>query len=62
MAKPQATRAVNAPAARTRASTDEKVATALKQASRHARKQLSLQGLKLPTQTWARAAVRNPAV
>lgn len=62
MAKPQTTRAVKTKAVRARTSADEKVAAALKQASRHARKQLSLQGLKLPTQSWVRAAVRNPAV
>lgn len=40
----------------------EKVATALKHASSQAKKQLAQQGLKLPTQSWANARVRNPVV
>ncbi len=35
---------------------------ALKQASTHARKQLDLQRMKLPTQNWTGSRVRNPAV
>lgn len=38
----------------------DKVARALMQASSHARKQLTAQGLKLPTQNWTGSAVRNP--
>ena len=44
-----------------RKSADEKISTALKQASSHAKKQLVLQGVKLPTQSWTGLAIRNPA-
>jgi hypothetical protein len=39
----------------------EKVAQALSNASKQAKKQLTAQGLKLPTQNWIGSAVRNPA-
>lgn len=39
----------------------DKVAQALSNASKQAKKQLSAQGLKLPTQNWIGSAVRNPA-
>ena len=40
----------------------DKVAQAMKLASSEAKKQLAAQGLKLPTQSWAGSAVRNPVV
>jgi len=39
----------------------DKVAQALSNASKQAKKQLSAEGLKLPTQNWIGSAVRNPA-
>ena len=39
---------------------DEKVSSALKQASNRAKKQLAQYGLKLPTQSWISSAIRNP--
>lgn len=39
----------------------DKVAQALSNASKQAKKQLTAQGLKLPTQNWIGSAVRNPA-
>ena len=39
----------------------DKVAQALSNASKQAKKQLTAQGLKLPTQNWTGSAVRNPA-
>ena len=44
-----------------RKNADEKISTALKQASSHAKKQLALRSLKLPTQSWTGSAIRNPA-
>lgn len=38
-----------------------RVEDALKQASKQAKKQLSDNGLKLPTQSWTGTAVKNPA-
>ena len=61
MAKSQKIGVVKVTATGTRATADEKITTALKQASSHAKKQLALQGLKLPTQTWTGSAIRNPA-
>ena len=40
-------------------STNEKVSAALKLAACHAKRQLALQGVKLPTQTWTKPAIRN---
>lgn len=63
MAQSKTTRPVKKNSASTRPATgQDKVAQALIQASRQARKQLMAQGLKLPTQNWAGSAVRNPAV
>ena len=62
MAASQANRALNKPLAPSRQSTETKVAQALREASEHAKKQLSLQGYKLPTQSWTGSAIRNPAV
>ena len=39
----------------------DKVAQALSNASKQAKKQLTAQGLKLPTQNWIGSVVRNPA-
>ena len=39
-----------------------RIAAALKLASAYARKQLASQGLKLPTQSWARSKIRNPVI
>ena len=61
MAKSQKIGVVKGATASTRATGDEKISAALKQASSHAKKQLALQGLKLPTQTWTGSAIRNPA-
>ena len=44
------------------ASMQGRVEDALKQASKQAKKQLIANGLKLPTQSWTRTAVKNPAV
>lgn len=44
------------------ATTGDKVAKALTEASAQAKKQLAIQGLKLPTQSWTGSPVRNPAV
>lgn len=38
-----------------------KIAQALSDASKHAKRHLTTQGLKLPTQSWTGSAVRNPA-
>ena len=63
MAKSQTTRPVkNIAVAAPRLTPAEKVAAALKLASSQAKKQLALQGLKLPTQSWANSRVRNPVV
>lgn len=62
MAKSQTTRPAKNIAAATRLTPAEKVAAALKHASSQAKKQLTLQGLKLPTQSWANSRVRNPIV
>ncbi len=62
MAKSQAARAVKGSAITTHATPEEKMKAALKQASTHARKQLDLQRMKLPTQSWTGSRVRNPAV
>jgi len=39
-----------------------RVEVALKQAAAHARRQLTTQGLKLPTQGWKRSTIHNPVV
>ena len=52
---------VKVAAAITRTTADEKISAALKHASSHAKKQLVLQGLKLPTQSWTGLTIRNPA-
>lgn len=39
-----------------------RVEEALKQAAAHARRQLTIQGLKLPTQGWKRSTIHNPVV
>lgn len=41
--------------------TQDKIAQAMKLAASQAKKQLAVQGLKLPTQNWAGSVVRNPA-
>ena len=43
------------------ATVQDRVDNALKKASKQAKKQLIANGLKLPTQSWTSAAVRNPA-
>src|SRR5690606_15217645 len=47
--------------AKARKSTAEqsRIEEALKETTRHARQQLAAQGLKLPTQGWQRATIRN---
>ncbi len=62
MAQSKTPRTVKSRADRQPATAHGKVALALKQASTQAHKQLEAQGLKLPTQSWTGAAVRNPAV
>ena len=61
MAKSQTTRPAKTTAA-DHLTPAEKVTVALKHASSQAKKQLTLQGLKLPTQSWANSRVRNPVV
>ena len=61
MAKSQKNGGVKVTAVSARTTADEKISAALKQASSHAKKQLALQGLKLPTQSWTGSAIRNPA-
>lgn len=60
MAQSKTTRPVKGTAATRPATTQDKIAEALKLASSQAKKQLAAQGLKLPTQNWAGSAVRNP--
>lgn len=60
MAKSQKNGVIKITAPNVSAAIDEKVSSALKQASNHAKKQLAQQGLQLPTQSWKRAAIRNP--
>ena len=62
MAQSKTTRPVKSIAATRPATTQDKIAHALKLASSQAKKQLAVQGLKLPTQNWAGSAVRNPVV
>ena len=62
MAQSQATRSMKNAVPVRPASSREKVAHALTQASAQAKKQLQAEGLKLPTQSWTGSAVRNPAV
>ncbi len=62
MAESKTTRSVKSRTESRPATAQDKVAQALKQASSQAHKQLVAQGLKLPTQNWTGAAVRNPAV
>ena len=61
MAKSNKNGVVNVAAPVSRKKGDEKISTALKQASSHAKKQLVLRGLKLPTQSWTGSTIRNPA-
>lgn len=61
MAESSTTRAVKRTAPKPAASLQVRVEGALKQASKQAKKQLTSQGLKLPTQSWAGTAVKNPA-
>jgi hypothetical protein len=61
MAKSQKTSVVKVTATSARTTADEKISAALKHASSHAKKQLALQGLKLPMQSWTGSAIRNPA-
>ena len=61
MAVSQTIRPIKSTAAKARVVPVEKVSVALKHASSQAQKQLDLQGLKLPTQSWAGSPVRNPA-
>ena len=60
MAKSQKIGDVKITAASARTTADEKISAALKQASLHAKKQLALQGLNPPTQSWAGLTVRDP--
>lgn len=62
MAQSKKTRPVKSATATRPATTEDKIAQALKLASSQAKKQLAAQGLKLPTQNWAGSAVRNPVV
>ncbi len=62
MAKSQTTLPAKKTAATTGLKPAEKVTAALKHASSEAKKQLTQQGLKLPTQSWASSRVRNPVV
>ena len=62
MAESSTTRAVERiTTSKPSASVQDRVENALKQASKQAKKQLIANGLKLPTQSWTRSAVKNPA-
>lgn len=62
MAESSTTRTVERPAAsKPAASVQDRVENALKRASKQAKKQLIANGLKLPTESWAGTAVKNPA-
>lgn len=61
MAESSTTRAVERTApSKLAASVQDRVESALKQASKQAKKQLIANGLKLPTQSWAEKNVKNP--
>lgn len=60
MAESKTTRPVKRTTSTRPATTQDKITQALKLASAQAKKQLTAQGLKLPTQNWAGSAVRNP--
>lgn len=62
MAKSQTIGSVKNSTPKARAVPAEKVSEALKHASSQAQKQLDLQGLKLPTQSWTGSSVRHPVV
>ena len=61
MAESSTTRAVKRATPKPAASLQSRVEGALKQASKQAKKQLTANGLKLPTQSWTGTAVKNPA-
>jgi len=61
MAESSTTRTVKRTAPKPAATLPVRVESALKQASKQAKKQLSANGLKLPTQSWTGKAVKNPA-
>lgn len=62
MAESSTTRAVERTAPnKPTASVQDRVESALKQASKQAKKQLIANGLKLPTQRWTSTVVKNPA-
>lgn len=61
MAESQTTRAIKRASSKPAESMQHRVETALKQASKQAKKQLAAQGLKLPTQNWVGSAVKHPA-
>jgi hypothetical protein len=62
MAKAKTPRPVKrAPAARA-ASEQQRIDQALKQASKHAKQSLALEGLQLTTQSWHGTSIRHPAV
>ena len=60
MAQSKTTRSVKSTTPTHPTTAQVKIAEALKQASNQAKKHLAGQGLKLPTQNWTGAAVRNP--
>ncbi len=60
MAQSKTARPIKSAATIRPATTQDKIAQALKLASSQAKKQLAAQRLKLPTQNWAGSAVRNP--
>lgn len=62
MAQSKTTRSVKSTASTRPATARGKIAQALKRASSQAKKKLSAQGLKLPTQSWEGSAVRNPVI
>ena len=63
MAESSTTRAVERTTpSKPAASMQDRVESALKQASKQAKKQLIANGLKLPTQSWTGTAVKNPTV
>lgn len=60
MASPRVKRTVKSSQPSTAKGEQARIDAALKQAAAHARKQLAVQGLKLPTQSWKTGKISNP--
>jgi hypothetical protein len=59
MAQLKAVRPVKRASSVRPATEQTRIANALEQAAKHAKKQLAAEGLKLPTQSWTGSAIRN---